>query len=213
MMIFLVWYWPAVGTLTSQLTVCSVRQHIPMYNFSSLWNTAHTALENVCENSVWNSVMKRHQNIYWVSHLFTPLLRCNFKKNQRHIPDFIQIIVSKHVSIKFIESLLFPHTMRTIGYWRLQVMTPAELCYFPTQCARSVTEGYKLWLQLNCFISIISFISSFNCCLEKHSCMSSSFPIDILNGICFFPTVQLQVHNVYLKRKNRNSCALVNLCL
>ena len=48
--------------------------------------------------------------------------------------------------------------------------------------------------------------------LGKHSCMSSLFPIALLNGICFFPTVQLQVHNVYSEQKTRNSCALVNLC-
>ena len=32
-------------------------------------------------------------------------------------------------------------------------------------------------------------------CLEKSSCMSSTFPIAILNGTYFFPTVQVQVHN------------------
>ena len=32
-------------------------------------------------------------------------------------------------------------------------------------------------------------------CLGKHVCMSSPFPIAILNGICFFPTVQVQMHN------------------
>ena len=52
-------------------------------------------------------------------------------------------------------------------------------------------------------------------CLGKHSCMSSPFPIAILNGTCFFPTVQLQVHNVHSERKNGNSCsfALADLCL
>ena len=50
-------------------------------------------------------------------------------------------------------------------------------------------------------------------CLGKHLCMSSQFPIAILIGACFFPTVQLQVHNVYSERKTRNSCVLVNLCL
>ena len=34
-------------------------------------------------------------------------------------------------------------------------------------------------------------------CLGKHSCMSSQFPIAILNGTCIFPTMQLQVHSVY----------------
>ena len=44
-------------------------------------------------------------------------------------------------------------------------------------------------------------------CLGKHSCMSSPFPIAILNGTCFFPTMQLQVHNVYSERKTINSCS------
>ena len=50
-------------------------------------------------------------------------------------------------------------------------------------------------------------------CVGKHSCMSSSFPIAILNGTCFSPTVQLQMHNVYSERKSRNISALVNLYL
>ena len=41
--------------------------------------------------------------------------------------------------------------------------------------------------------------------LGKHSCMCSQFPIAILNGTCFFPKVQLQVHNVYLETKIRNT--------
>ena len=48
-------------------------------------------------------------------------------------------------------------------------------------------------------------------CLGKHSYMSSPCPIAILNCTCLFPTLQLQVHNVYSERKTRNSCALVNL--
>ena len=47
-------------------------------------------------------------------------------------------------------------------------------------------------------------------CLGKHSCMSSPFPTAILNGTCFFLTVQLQVLNVYSERKTRNNCAVVN---
>ena len=50
-------------------------------------------------------------------------------------------------------------------------------------------------------------------CLGKHSCISSPFPIALPNGPCFFLTVQLHVHTVYLERKTKNSCALVNLCL
>ena len=50
-------------------------------------------------------------------------------------------------------------------------------------------------------------------CFGKYSCMSSPFPMAILNGTCFFPTVQIQVHNVYSERNTGNSYALVNLCL
>ena len=38
-------------------------------------------------------------------------------------------------------------------------------------------------------------------CLGKRSWMSSTFPIAILNGTCFFSTDQLQVHNAYSERK------------
>ena len=40
-------------------------------------------------------------------------------------------------------------------------------------------------------------------CLGKYLCMNSPFLIAILNCACFFPTVQLQVHNVYSERKTR----------
>ena len=50
-------------------------------------------------------------------------------------------------------------------------------------------------------------------CLVKPSCMSSTFLIATLNGTCFFPTVQLLVHNVYSERKTRNTNAFVNLNL
>ena len=36
--------------------------------------------------------------------------------------------------------------------------------------------------------------------MGKQSSMSSSFSIAIVNGTCLFPTVPLQVHNVYLER-------------
>ena len=48
-------------------------------------------------------------------------------------------------------------------------------------------------------------------CLGKHSCMSSSFPIVILNDTSFFHTVQLQVHNENAARYGRNADTLVNL--
>ena len=42
-------------------------------------------------------------------------------------------------------------------------------------------------------------------CLGKPSCMSSTFPLAILNGTCFFLTVQLQVYNAHSERKSRNT--------
>ena len=38
-------------------------------------------------------------------------------------------------------------------------------------------------------------------CLGKHSCMSSTFPAAKLNDTNIFPTVQLQVHDVYRSDK------------
>ena len=48
-------------------------------------------------------------------------------------------------------------------------------------------------------------------CLGKHSCVSSSFPIAILNDTSFFPVVQLQVHNENPGLYGRNTDAIVNL--
>ena len=64
-----------------------------------------------------------------------------------------------------------------------------------------------------CSLSYFILAVSMRKCLGKHSCMSSSFPIAILNDTPFFPTAQLQVHIVYSERKIRNSRALVNLYL
>ena len=60
---------------------------------------------------------------------------------------------------------------------------------------------------LTCFCYFALFHSCFmRECLGKHSCMSYTFPIAVLNGTCFFP----QVHNVCSERKSRNTCG-VNL--
>ena len=47
-------------------------------------------------------------------------------------------------------------------------------------------------------------------CLGKHSCMSFTFSIAILNCTCFFLIVQLQVHNAHSEGKNRNAWTQVN---
>ena len=62
------------------------------------------------------------------------------------------------------------------------------------------------------FVSLFYFILAIPMpeCFGRHSCMSSTFPIAILNGTCIFSPLQLQVHNVYLERKSRNTYALVN---
>ena len=55
-----------------------------------------------------------------------------------------------------------------------------------------------------CFIILFHSCCSHARVFGKHSCISSPFPIAILNDTCFFPTVQL-VHIVYSERKIRNS--------
>ena len=49
------------------------------------------------------------------------------------------------------------------------------------------------------FVSLSYFILAVDLrkCMEKHSCMSCLFSIAILNGTCFFLTVQLQTHILY----------------
>ena len=50
-------------------------------------------------------------------------------------------------------------------------------------------------------------------CLGKHSCMSSTFLLAILNGTCFYPTVQLQVHEENSVPDRRNTNAPANMYL
>ena len=40
-----------------------------------------------------------------------------------------------------------------------------------------------------CFLSYFILAVPMPDCLGKHSCMSSTFPIAVANGTCFFPTV------------------------
>ena len=77
------------------------------------------------------------------------------------------------------------------------------------------------------FYTHTSLLTFFVCfCISFRSCCSHAlvfgktlvheFPISYSHtewSTCHFPTVQLQVHNMYSERKTRNSCALVNLCL
>ena len=66
---------------------------------------------------------------------------------------------------------------------------------------------------LSLFVSLYYFILAVPMreCLGKHSCMSFTFRIAILNGTLFFSTVQLQVLNAHPVRYGRNTDALVNL--
>ena len=56
-------------------------------------------------------------------------------------------------------------------------------------------------VSLSCFILAVPMRKS----LGKHWCISSTFPIAILNGYLFFQTVQLQVHILYSERTSRNT--------
>ena len=68
-----------------------------------------------------------------------------------------------------------------------------------------------LFLSSSLSLSYFSLAVPMRKCLGKHSCMSSSFPIVILNDTSSFLRVQLQVHNENLARYGRNTEALVNL--
>ena len=80
---------------------------------------------------------------------------------------------------------------------------PSGLLFFSSRCASFFVPALFLH---SSSVSLSYFILAFPMreCLEKHSGMSSPFPIAILNGTSRFLTVQLQVHNVYSLRKTRN---------
>ena len=77
-------------------------------------------------------------------------------------------------------------------------------CFFPYSGRSSHLRRLFLYL-------ISFFYAPMRECLGKHSCMSFPFPITILKGTYFFPTVRLQVHNENPARYGRNTEALVNL--
>ena len=102
-------------------------------------------------------------------------------------------------------------TFIIIVFW-LACDRPSGLLYFVPALILSMLT--PLFLSSS-FVSLSYFVLSvpMRKCLGKHSCMSSPFPKLYWMVLAFFPTVQLQVHNVYSERKTRNSCAQVNLCL
>ena len=103
--------------------------------------------------------------------------------------------------------VLFPFLIK---YCHILFIRPSGLLLFVSAVL------FSILMPLFCVSSSVSlsyFILSvlMRKCLGKHSCMSSSFPIVILNDTSFFPTVQLQVHNENPARYRRNTNALVNL--
>ena len=89
----------------------------------------------------------------------------------------------------------------SLGLWDFHFFVPALLLSMLTHLFLSSS------LSLSYFILAVPMRQS----LGKHSFMSSSFPIVILNDTSPFPTVQLQVHNENPVRYGRNTNALVNL--
>ena len=79
-----------------------------------------------------------------------------------------------------------------IGRWDFFFFVPALLLSILTPLSLPSSS-----VSLSYFILAVPFRK----CLGKHSCMSSKFDIAVLNGTCFFPTVQLQVHDVYSEHK------------
>ena len=77
----------------------------------------------------------------------------------------------------------------------------------PALLLSMLTHLFLSSLSLSYFILALPMLN----CLGKHKCMSSSFPIVILNDTFLFPTVQLQVHNENPARYGRNTSALVSL--
>ena len=80
-----------------------------------------------------------------------------------------------------------------------------QLYFFPY----SLLSSYLLQLLFLISFLLVPFASVRE---NTRACRGSSFPIAMLNGTCFFLTVQLQVHNMCSDRKSINTCALVNLC-
>ena len=78
---------------------------------------------------------------------------------------------------------------------------PLGLLFFVPAVLLSILTPLFLpsYVSLSYFILAVPMLE----CLLKHPCTSSTFPIGILNGTCFFPTVQLQVHKVYSEWKSK----------
>ena len=120
---------------------------------------------------------------------------------------FCFLLIEFHCAFSIIKyyNILFIIIIFWLGRDRPPGLRFFRACFFLYSCLSS----YHLRL----FLYLISFLL-FPCVSDwDNSCMSTQFHIAILNGTCFFSTVQLQVYNVYSERKTRNSCALVNLCL
>ena len=101
------------------------------------------------------------------------------------------------------------HILFIIIVFRLGCDRPSELLLFvPAVLFSILTPLFCLSssVSLSYFVLAVPMRKS----LGKHSSMSSSFPIVILNDTSFFPTVQLQVHTENSARCGRNTDALVN---
>ena len=128
---------------------------------------------------------------------------------------------NKFITINYIYSYRLRcqvYGLRIVSWWLcvcfiwLDMTTPPwcmeKIIFVPALLLSMLTH---LFLSSSLSLSYFILAVPIRKCLGKHSCMSSSFPIFILNDTSFFPTVQLQVHNANPARYGRNTDALVNL--
>ena len=142
---------------------------------------------------------------------------CNFQ-HARQPPCYAATQgATSFINYKLNRIVLFPYLVKyynvlflIIIFW-LGCDRPSGLVFFVPVLLLSILTPLFLpssSVSLSYFVLAVPMLE----CSGKHSCMSAPFAIAILNCTCFFPTVQLQVHNVYSKLKTRNSYALVTLC-
>ena len=160
-------------------------------------NTSPTACTCVCGSSFGLSrgVGRSYYNLY------RPVgsgISCPF--------EFLHIISSSLAVFCFIYCMIY----NTILYFD-QDMIGRQSFFFALALLLSILTTLFLPSSLVYLISFLLFP-----CASVWENTRACVPISYSHTewyLFFFPTVHLQVHNVYSERKTRNSCAPVNLCL
>ena len=118
-----------------------------------------------------------------------------------YLSPFCLLLIEFHCIFSYL--IKYCNILFIIIILKLGCNIPSVLIFFVSALLLSILTPFFLpssSVSLSYFVLAVPMSE----CLGKQSCMRSPFPIAILNGTCFFPTVQLQVHTVYSKRKIRN---------